>query len=310
MVPPHGGALCRNLMNLKTWCDMIDLLLVSIAKAGNNPVDVLPAPSNPADWGTQMGVFMDALEENIYFAAGMKLNSAGVNRRVMSYNIQSKLYTEYPQLPSTFTTTSYVQLWCKDGSIYVNRSGEMYRLNIGESTWTKLSNPTTVNNMPAYGGQTVIYNGRLLCYGLLASPGYEQAICEYNPVNNSFVRVAISPKKLYQTYTGLSVIGTKFYMLNNDNTLSVYDIATNTWSTPVTVPITYYTRAQGASVTKVYLFGGNTPTFDSTFAYTPASNTFEQLANLKLDDTNALMVSDGVDAYVFASGKLTSYKLE
>jgi hypothetical protein len=288
---------------------MIDLLLVSLAKVVISPVETLPVPLNPADWGSSVGIVTDDLGENIYFAGGNTV-AASANRRVMSYNIASKLYTEYPPLPGTVTPTNYFQIWCKSGTIYINRSGAMYRLNSGESAWTKLANPSNPNNMPSYGGATLVYNGRLLCYGLLNAPDYLNAICEYIPESNSFVRVGINPLKPIMTYTGLGRLGTKFYMINNTNHLDVYDIVTNTWSVTANIPVTYYTRALVAYDDRVVLFGGNTSTFELTYSYIPTTGQFKPLPPLRLSDSNSLFVSAGEYAYSLQpGGKLISYKL-
>lgn len=288
---------------------MLDLLLVSLVKDVDSPIENLPEPLNPADWSTAIGIVTDDLGENIYFAGGNM--TTGSNRRVMSYNIASKLYTEYPSLPDTVTPTSYFQIWCKSGTIYINRSGAMYRLNSGESAWVKLTNPSNPSNMPDYGGATLLYNGRLLCYGLLRAPDYLNAVCEYIPESNSFVRVGVNPLKPIMTYTSFSRLGTKFYMYNNTNHIDVYDIVTNTWSVTANMPVTYYTRAQAAYNDKVVLFGGNTSTFELTYAYSPDTDQFTPLPPLKLGDSNSLFVSAGEYAYSLQpGGKLISYKLQ
>lgn len=289
---------------------MIDLLLVSLLINGDSPITPTPAPPNPTDWASTMGIVADELGENIYFAGG-NTASSGANRRVMSYNVISKTYTEYPALPGTVTPTNYFQIWCKSGTIYVTRSGAMYKLDSGATSWVKLANPSTPGNMPAYGGATLIYNGRLLCYGLLAAPGYENAICEYLPATNSFVKVAVNPSRPISTYTSLNVVGTKFYMVNGtNNNFDVYDIVTNTWTTTAVIPVTYFTRGQAAYDGKVVLFGGNTSTFEITTAYDTVSAQFSNLPPMRLPDTNGLFVTAGGYAYSLQQGKLLSYKLE
>lgn len=289
---------------------MIDLLLVSLIKNGSSPIIPTPAPANPTDWYSAIGTVADELGENIYFVGGYAQGST-YNRRVMSYNVIDQAYTEYPALPDTVTPSNYFQVWCKSGTLYVNRSSKMYRLDPGATSWVQLANPSNPNNMPAYGGATLIYNGRLLCYGLLASPGYENALCEYLPDTNSFVRVAINPLKPIMTYTSLNALGTKFYMPNNvNNNLDVYDIVSNTWTSTATIPVTYYTKCQAAYNGKVVLFGGNTSTFELTTAYDTATGQFSNLPPMKLPDSNALFVTAADTAYSLQHGKLLSYKLE
>lgn len=288
---------------------MIDLLLVSLVKNGSSPIIPTPAPANPTEWGSTIGAVADELGENIYFVGGN--NSSGSNRRAMSYNVIDQAYTEYPALPDTVTPTNYFQVWCKSGTLYANRSGKMYRLDPGAASWVQLADPSNSNNMPAYGGATLIYNGRLLCYGLLASPGYENALCEYLPDTNSFVRVAINPLKPIMTYTSLNVLGTKFYMMNVvSDKLDVYDIVSNTWTSTATTPVIYRTRGQADYNGKVVLFGGNTSTFELTTAYDTTTGQFSNLPPMKITDSTALFVTAGDAAYSLQYGKLLSYKLE
>lgn len=288
---------------------MIDLLLGTLIKNGDSPITPMPSPPNPDDWGKGVGITTDNLGENIYFAGGTTAGNT-YNRRVMSYNVINKTYTQYPALPATMTYTSFAQVWCKEGTIYVSRTFEMYRLNPGAQSWVKLANPSNPSNVPEYAAATLIYNGRLLCYGLLPGPGYDNTILEYLPGSNSFVRVATNPLKPIQPYCSLCVLGTKFYMFNNTNHIDIYDIATNTWSSTAKLPVQFSGSAIAAYNDKVVLFRGNSPASDVTVAYDTTTAQFSNLPTLKLPDAQGKMVTAGEYAYTLQDGKLIAYKLD
>ena len=89
------------------------------------------------------------------------------------------------------------------------------------------------------------------------------------------------PAALY--LPGFGVINGKFYVASGNNgstevnTLYIYDIATNTWTTGPVVPTPVTAPGSAVYQGKLYLFGGGAPfptTITTTQIYDPVANSW------------------------------------
>lgn len=101
--------------------------------------------------------------------------------------------------------------------------------------------------------------------------------------------------------TAMAGIGGKIYLLGSGS-MQAYDIATDSWSSVVSLPAAV--KKDGASMivigTDIYIIGGGTSTTDNFFKFNTGTKTFTTMAPMKTPRENAQVALQGNKIYAIA----------
>ncbi|MEO3813728.1 carboxypeptidase regulatory-like domain-containing protein [Sphaerisporangium sp. B11E5] len=175
------------------------------------------------------------------------------------------------------------------------------------NTWTRIADLPAALEKP----QAAFVDGTLYVFGGWDSAGNpSNKVYAYNPATNVWqTRAAVNPQP--RAAAGVAVLDGQIYLIGGCATANCaksdlvvrYNPGTDAFSTTAPYPVQVAWQGCGGINGKVYCGGGNgATTLKSTYAYTPSSNTWTQMADLPVDfwGTGAdvanglLMLSTGV----------------
>jgi hypothetical protein len=279
-----------------------------LAVAGDRWITRANLPTARA--GFALATVTNAAGQSIVYAIGGRTDvyPMTVLRKVTAYNVATNTWTERRPLPAPLSHSNGAGVI--NGKIYVSGgftvigdgppTRALYVYDPGTNTWVRKRDLPAIYGGPTkdwtvgWGGVTGVIDGKLYVVTFCHSYMFysENPFCEndvigprlfrYNPATDRWVTLAppfpvaypYSPDRV-STLAG-GVIGGKFYVMGGDYTLkgrlSVYDPATNRWTTLTrNLP-----QLAGASAVvlqgKLYVMGGSG--HRETRVYDPVANTW------------------------------------
>jgi RHS repeat-associated protein len=115
-----------------------------------------------------------------------------------------------------------------------------------------------------------------------------------------------APMAKVRSYFASAVLGGKIYAIagtdfySGDDTMQMYDPATNTWTTKAALPICLHRHAAAEANGKIYVFGGYSTSLNAisnrTYEYNPSSNTWTLKGNMPVSryDLQAVTVNNKI----------------
>ena len=285
---------------------MLELLMS--ANTEKSVINLLPAPSNPNNWISQMGMCVSENKDSIYFAGGIGTNPQ-YNRSVMRYDILKRGYQNLPDLPDIFTMSNWVQLWHHNNKLYVYRANNWAVLDLLSLKWSILPTPTNLTYFSSYGGVTFNNNGRLLVYGAPAGTGFRNTLSEYFPETNMVKLITTNVNVNKFTYPAATILNDYLYVSGGSvDKLFSCNLTTNIWES-VTTPIIHTTKCLSGYGDKIYLMGTDELKMD-VITYDIVNKVYGSAPKFNRNLVNTVMVTIDNMVYAMTRGELSSYLLE
>ena len=235
----------------------------------------------------------------VYVAGGIRLDSRALSR-LDAYNVATNTWSQMASMPGERADPHGASMI--NGKLYVaggrNANGvgvrSLFVYDPGTNTWSRKADIPQAGcsggNQGVIAGQLYAYTG---CFAELANGVFFR----YDPATNTWLKRATPP--IDHSGGAGGVINGKFYLVGgwkilhcmvdgqasacsqDDNTLHVYDPATNAWTSKALIPVKLHEASGVVLGGKLYVVGGETE-FGSneTQVYDPASNTWSQKAPL------------------------------
>jgi len=162
--------------------------------------------------------------------------------------------------------------------------------------------------LPRYGAAMFIYGDYLYVVGGMTDRGVTTSVERY--YIKTFERSYPTPMISGRAFFGYGLVGSKFYVLGGidigstpTNTILVYDVLTNSWSS-LTVTLPKKVAWCGSAVVggKIYVIGGQDDEgniLKTTYEFNPANNTVTTRASLNTSRQNHACAALGSKIYCF-----------
>jgi hypothetical protein len=212
----------------------------------------------------------------IYLLGGYGIGSTA-SHGLTRYEIATGLWTKLADVPRTIANGSFMYPPATevDGQIVSWYSTESSIYTIATDTWVSTrGTPSAASGCDLSMGKGVTYEGNAYSFGYGSTYSFGTNIVKYDPVTKVFSRVSLlAPASKLISYPPTALIGSKIYVSDHSETLSWYDLETNTWGSAVN-PLGMYTNSQFASLKgKLYMLGAGANTKD-VWIYDPDTGEF------------------------------------
>ena len=246
----------------------------------------------------------------IYVANGFGIN-APYTKEIYRFHIASNSWTLLTDqsLSKRYASAEIIndKLYLFNGALdngSLNNKVEVINLNDGSISFS------TDNPQPARVSGVSSWNGKIYSFGGTVAPNvYSNKLYEFDPQTEVWTELAAMP---INGETKGEIVNGKLYVFGGyngtaSNKIDIYDIASDTWETQLTMPFTISGHATAIIGTKIYLVGDYS-NLTSLASFETTDNTFTTLASNLTGRRHC--AAEGVNGQLIAIGGNTTSSIQ